>query len=263
MRPLLRSLRPTALPALALHFLNQSVFRATGKTWFPTIPVALHSGTIRLSPGGNDGLNFWIEVAQTHSYDSLIEPLRRGHWLIDCGANTGAVSVQYLRQCPQARGLALEPHPATFPKLCANLEANGLTGRVTPMNRAVGASDGQLAFTISEHSSMGFATTDGVDIALGKRTEITVPVVSLDSLVASLTDAPEWFALKIDVEGHELRVLEGASRALRRASHVVMEAHSGQLREACARVLREQGFVVRSDKGLLCADNPAAGLARA
>lgn len=253
---LIRRAGVRSLPVLGLHVLNKCLAKATGKTLAQSVMLRLPSGRVGLTPGGQDGLGFWLEVERSGIYDSLEAPLRAGHCLIDCGANTGAVCVRYLNRIPGAKAVALEPHPETFKKLCRNLRANELTSRITALNQAAGEADGTVEFTVSEHSSMGFVAGDGIDVAQGKRTTIPVPVTSLNSVVESMPALAGPLALKIDVEGYELQVLRGATRLFHRTSHIVLEAHSQPLIEACSALLTGHGFAVRGREAMVYADNP-------
>lgn len=62
----------------------------------------------------------------------------------------------------------------------------------------------------------------------------------LDSLVAALKPMPPYL-LKIDVDGHEIPILQGATEALKQASVVVMEVTAATLIPR-GQVLTQQGF---------------------
>lgn len=257
MMELVRSCPLSSLPALLRHWLNRTLFRRAGRGLWPQVPLRLRWGIITLSPEGNDGLHFWLEVDRTGAYDILAKPVALGHWLVDCGANTGAVCVRYLRGVAGARGVALEPHPGSYQRLCRNLAANGLAHAVLAFNQAVGEADGSLPFTLSEGSSMGFVAGEGLDVALGRRTHGAVRAVRLDTLLENLPGPPAKIALKIDVEGYELHVLRGATRSLARTSHVVIETHSAALLAGCSELLRACGFELRIRGPMLYGEQPA------
>lgn len=120
--------------------------------------------------------------------------------IIDCGAYTGDTALVYLKRLGgEARVIALEPNPANFARLVATVMAEGLAGRVTPLPLAAGrgpgtariAADGAHADPRARLTEAGHA----------------VAVAALDDL---LRQGPRPGFLKIDVEGHEPDLLEGA-----------------------------------------------------
>lgn len=79
---------------------------------------------------------------------------------------------------------------------------------------AAGATAGELALNI--HADPSHSTA----LARPSVEQRTVPVVTLDSL---WRDKPGPILLKIDTEGQELRVLDGATQILRQADMVMLE----------------------------------------
>ena len=135
-----------------------------------------------------------------------------GDTVIEVGSNIGVHTV------PLAHALgvdgtliALEPQPAIYRVLCANLALNGLY-RVHPYMLGAGATDhdmsvqdGADAFGL-EHNSGGISlnsTGDGLQ----------VKVVRIDELAKGLGRID---LIKIDVEGMELEVIKGATETIRK-----------------------------------------------
>src|SRR5262249_17858089 len=138
--------------------------------------------------------------------------LRSGDVVVDVGANvglytlTGAVGVG-----PKGKVYAIEPNPRIAGYLAGNVELNGCN-QVTIFNLAVGESDGTLALTDTGQDDQNRI----VDGARGA----PVRVVRLDSL--PIRDA-EIALLKVDVEGYEKFVLDGASGLLPRVQCAFVE----------------------------------------
>jgi hypothetical protein len=92
--------------------------------------------------------------------------------------------------------------------------------------------------------------------------EARVTTVSLDDVVARCTEGEAIRLLKIDAEGAEGEILEGASSStLSRIDQMVVEYHDSlvpQVRERCCAVLERAGFqyvarAITPDSGLLYA----------
>jgi FkbM family methyltransferase len=100
---------------------------------------------------------------------------------------------------------AIEPNPDNFRCLTQNVEANGVAGRCRLVHAAIGASPGRGRSIPAQPDNSGMARMLADE---GGEIEVT----TLDRLIPE--GAPVDL-LKIDVEGWELQVLEGAGRILR------------------------------------------------
>lgn len=143
----------------------------------------------------------------------VLDLLGPGDVLFDVGANLGVYSV-LATAVDGATAVAFEPNRRSQERLRENLELNDVTGRVTVVPSAVGAQRGTVSFT-TELDAMNRIVTDPAS-AEGAALE-TVELVSLDEWCAEHGD-PSPAVVKIDVEGHELDVLRGASALFERCS---------------------------------------------
>lgn len=140
--------------------------------------------------------------------------LRPSDHFIDVGANIGSYTI--LAAEAGADVSAFEPAPAAFAALQDNVRVNGRAEQVVLFNAGVGAAPGSVQMTVN------LDTTNHV-VADGEQADaITAPVVTLDDVIDR---GPT--AIKIDVEGFERWVIEGARKTL---SHpnllgVVMEVN--------------------------------------
>ena len=137
----------------------------------------------------------------------LLHLLRPTDLFCDVGANVGSFTV-LASAARGARSMAFEPVEATFADLNANVVVNKIEHLVRTSRLAIGREPGELRFTTTQD------TTNHV--AHGNDTE-ALQVVHVDSLDRQLADeAPT--VLKIDVEGWEQEVLNGAGSTLAKAS---------------------------------------------
>lgn len=128
--------------------------------------------------------------------------------VVDAGANIGNHSVFFGLICGVDRVHAFEPMRVAFANLVRNLDLNGLAN-VTAHNKAVGASDGHadlLRYTAQN--------TGGTMLDLDQPGRY--PVTTIDALALDRLDL-----LKIDVEGAQHAVLDGAADTLARCRPLV------------------------------------------
>lgn len=150
----------------------------------------------------------------------------RGGVVIDVGAYTGLYAILAARYGSQV--LALEPNPAAYERLLENVAANGVS--VDCRQAAASNRTGTARFVCRP----GLALTSAGRIAAGTG----VPTLRLDEL--ALEDVR---AIKIDTEGHEQQVIEGAAATIARCRPLLItEALSPAARAAQQRLLEPMGY---------------------
>jgi FkbM family methyltransferase len=137
--------------------------------------------------------------------------------VFDIGANLGFYSVLFAQQTgPQGRVVAFEPARRIFSKLRATIAKNGLD-QVIPLNLACGSAsvDGVLRQVSRSTGNASLVGGDAGNASLvgGDAGGEAVPVRPLDEIPEALGHPPQL--VKIDVEGFESEVLEGAQSILR------------------------------------------------
>jgi FkbM family methyltransferase len=158
-----------------------------------------------------------------------------GWTVVDAGANSGVFAVRAARL--GARVLAFEPNPDCCRWLRRSTVANGLESSVSVFECALGSH----AETGSLDVSQG---TLGARVRAGAATG-NFPMISirrLDDVIGQL-DVERVDLLKLDVEGHELEVLEGAPATLDIVDRVVLEYHSHGLLEDCTNLLERHSLL--------------------
>lgn len=144
------------------------------------------------------------EAGTLHMLQKLLRP---GDTFIDVGANIGLMSV-LAATCvgPQGQVYAFEPEPDTFSLLQRNIGLNELTN-VVMTNKGLGSQTGAAKIYSNRHDNRGMASF------LKNQPEATavtdVPVITLDAFVEA-QQIERVHVIKIDVEGWELAVLQGA-----------------------------------------------------
>jgi FkbM family methyltransferase len=154
--------------------------------------------------------------------------------VVDVGAQVGAVTVLCARRFAAARVIAFEPSRHNFALASANVASNRCTGVVLHPT-AVAARSGDTVLFLNRTATHSLRQPT--------RRRETVQAVSLDG---ALRDEPVIDLLKIDVEGAELGVLDGARVTMERTRRIAIETHAELMSgpEDVAAVLAAAGFTV-------------------
>jgi FkbM family methyltransferase len=165
---------------------------------------------------------------------------------IDVGANVGLIAIPLaLAVGPLGRVVAVEPLPENVERLERNIRRNNLDN-VTVVAAAAGPDDGELELNVA--ADPAFASAGAVTKYRATGT-LTVPCRRLDSLWRELGH-PQVALVKIDVEGAELGVLDGAVELLHASRPVVLvEADIGEAADAVASHLESAGYVEATPAG--------------
>ena len=152
--------------------------------------------------------------------------LKPGMAVFDIGANIGYYALMELGLIgPEDRMLCIEPSPSNVELLRRNLELNGVSDRVTVVSGAVSDSVGTRPIHISTQSNLNtFHAEGGGELHLSGKT-IEVDTFTVPALAAEY-GAPDL--IRMDVEGHEVEVLNGmrpAVEAGEMAPMVIFETH--------------------------------------
>ena len=152
--------------------------------------------------------------------------LRPGDVVVEAGANFGTHTVAMAQMVGESgRVLAFEPQRLVFQAMVANVALNALTN-VATCHAALGAAPGNIKVPVlnpAKGHNFGGCSVNGHDNGE------TLAVLTIDSLTLS-----RCRLLKIDVEGMECEVLEGARDTIARCRPVLYvendrKAHSEQL----------------------------------
>jgi FkbM family methyltransferase len=148
-----------------------------------------------LSRGMSGGTaNWYCGLGEPAEMAFVLHALRPGELFLDVGANLGSFTL--LAAAAGAEIISIEPVPETYVHLIANIRLNGLS-QCTPLNCGVSNQPGYLTFTLGR-DCQNRVIEDGPGV--------TLPVDTIDNICAARVPT----VMKIDVEGHEPKVLEGA-----------------------------------------------------
>jgi FkbM family methyltransferase len=158
-----------------------------------------------------------VERDQALTRRLLQEAIGRTSNCVDVGAHTGEFLAEFTTRAPDGRHTAVEALPSYAAALVARFPG------VTVHHCAVGNRAGRAAFRHAVDTP-GWSGLEAQPYPGGSRVELLdVPLARLDDLIPA--EQPVHF-LKVDVEGGELGVFEGARRILLRWRPVVLFEHA-------------------------------------
>lgn len=167
--------------------------------------------------------------------------IRNDDVVVDVGAHIGRYTLIAARK--GAKVIAIEPDPSNFALLRTNVIANRLSN-VVLVPQAMTSRPKTLWLSLADSTNTGTSSVgpDGItdpSHVRGRR-EVQVRGETLDRLVESLKlDRIDW--LKIDVEGHEVAVLEGGGIALGITRRLALEV-SDRTIDRCMQIVEARGF---------------------
>jgi FkbM family methyltransferase len=142
--------------------------------------------------------------------------------LIDVGANLGLVAIPVLERTGSI-GIAFEPEPKNFAYLERNVARHGLGSRLELRQTACYSEPARLPMLLSDTNLGDHRLQRGVaaDASADKHV-IEVRAERLDDALRG-RDLPRPIVLKVDAQGSEVCVFEGATETLARADYVITE----------------------------------------
>jgi FkbM family methyltransferase len=179
---------------------------------------------LSLIPGIADSLSaYWYhDIPDYEEMCFALHLLRPGEMMVDVGANQGGWTLTIA-----ASGVSVvcfEPVPKTAARLAANIRSNpAAIGDLIEVHAvALGEAVGTIPFTAEldagNHRIPMVTDNIGGDACSSSVGQIDVPMTTADAALAGRTPV----LIKIDVEGEELAVLNGARQVLARSGLVAV-----------------------------------------
>jgi FkbM family methyltransferase len=213
----------------------------------PAPSLRFRNGLVFYSGPGDSAGFLFFEVFANGCYRRGLPAALNGD-VVDIGANIGAFTLDAATRYPAATMHAYEPDPRTCDVLRRNVEVNGLASRVRIWNEAVAGEIGTLRLWRGDGSVVASA-----HLPQHLRGEACdVPAVTLQTVLSRT--AGRIAVLKMDCEGAEADILEGAEPALDAVDFIVAEYHPALVPEVVPRLRRalQRSFDVTFEHGQRC-----------
>lgn len=209
----------------------------------------------------NAGFGVGFQLMNTSSYDqpevSLTLDLLRarrsdygdGVVAIDCGANIGVHTIEWARcMAGWGRVYSFEPQEKIYYALAGNIALNNCFN-VTARMAAVGAKCGTLALPEVNYcvpSSFGSLELNPGDTNeyIGQNIDYDRAKQQIDLLTVDSLDLPRIDLIKIDVEGMELEVLQGAQQSISRTKPQLLVEVIKSDEKAITQLLDSAGYSI-------------------
>jgi FkbM family methyltransferase len=216
----LRAITPDLLKTL--YRKSRIAIRTVTHAFDPTMSCRVRDKVIRL------GVSSELERYRAESYSSkepetldwLEENLKDGDVFMDVGANIGLYSLYAATLRSHAQIYAFEPEAHNFFRLCRNILLNGATN-ITPCNFPLSDCETFDLFYVGDRQAGAALHSFGRLSEFRRGPECVLLrqgaiAVTLDALVGRY-GLPQPALLKVDVDGLEEKILNGAEAVLKSA----------------------------------------------
>jgi len=195
------------------------------------------------------GLKYYAKLQDSWRFNKPFEPLTHKFLMrnaeesdifLDIGAHVGIYSIKLASKVSKV--IALEPEPKNYGFLYKNVFANNLRSKVIPLPIAASDKDGYSDLCVK--ISSGAHTLED---SLNCRRKVKIITLRVDTLLRILK-IDNVDIVKIDVEGHETRVINGMYRLLSSNSPRVLVIEISKKNLYLLKMLVELGYnVVKLD----------------
>ncbi|NLX24733.1 MAG: FkbM family methyltransferase [Lentisphaerae bacterium] len=210
-------------------------------------------GTIRRCT--RHGIHFELDISTYHGWmiyyrrsgnRRVSDLVNRGDTVMDVGANIGEVTLLCAQKTgPDGLVIAFEPNPATFAQLSKMLALNPGLNCVL-VNQALGSMTGPVTMVQPDNRNPGTCTIAS-STTPGKALSANIPLTTLDQYIEE-HPISRLNLIKLDVEGYELNVLQGAEKTISRYRPVLVielvDSHQKRHGHSAADIVK---FVLQHD----------------
>lgn len=182
--------------------------------------------------------------------DTFLSWLKPASVFYDLGANAGYFTLMANRVITEGKIYSFEPSPAARQLFEEHLKLNSAkitADNISLLPFAISDAEKQIEFSDSNIQKEGNTYIKGSPIFSGTENKITVQCYSVDGLQQQGFERPD--VMKIDVEGAEYDVLQGAVNTLQRYKPCILlathDCHLPGVQEKCVQLLKQLGYIVK------------------
>ncbi|MFT3683448.1 MAG: FkbM family methyltransferase [Phycisphaerales bacterium] len=163
----------------------------------------------------------WVAHPKPYIIQTMNQYVAKGGVAMDIGANLGQWAVHMSNHVGK-QGLihAFEPVPNFMTVFRKTMEDLGAAHNIRFHQLALSDQQGEMSFVTHDKDGKYLAGEAHI-CKPGEKGDMTVPVVTLDSLLPTLERVNEIRFLKVDVEGAELMLFKGGQQFLRQLRPVI------------------------------------------
>ncbi len=207
---------------------RQTYFHRSGRPYYPLDNgwglTSLDTGALFFVNTEDRNITPWIIMGgmwEPNVGRVLIDYAKPGMTVLDIGAHFGYYTVKLAMKVGSSGTLfAFEPNPEVSAVCLENIKINGLAGMTALHQLALGDASGNAILTRS-HSNMASANLVGdqdADFSVGVKVERLDDILNANVIVD---------LIKLDAEGYEKRILDGARAVLERSPNCAIMIELG------------------------------------
>ncbi|MBU4376663.1 MAG: FkbM family methyltransferase [Candidatus Omnitrophica bacterium] len=181
----------------------------------------------------NDTNFQWLNVVNYGGFEAVLlfeKYLRPGDIYIDIGANYGYMAINAKRLVgDKGVVIAIEPEPRALDLLKFNADMNNC--KINIIQKVISNSEGESNFNVATETGLSrLDNSKNSTFGMILQEKIIVQKTTLDKVVTDLIPNKDVRLIKIDVEGHELKILQGVSQLItKRKTLFMLEINHGAL----------------------------------
>jgi FkbM family methyltransferase len=177
----------------------------------------------------------YYETGLTSQFHEILKDKPKG-LVVDVGMNIGWFTL--LSRAMGQNVVGFDPNPIMHSRVCESLHLNKWMEDGSVILYSYGLGNEEATLNLTTGKNPGGSSFDATRLAKKFRRQISVPVTTLDTVALQLN----WIVankrrlpihlLKVDVEGHELFVFQGARQLLQSNAieNIIMESSAKDLR---------------------------------
>lgn len=203
------------------------------------VPIKPGSKLKLVLPPNDHFIGNLLGIHEEHIYAAVTQSLRPGAVYVDIGANLGCFCVLAADAVgPKGRIYAFEPNRDNFRLLQRNKRSIGSNAKMETYKAGLSSKTGTAELSLGPHS-----TYHSLEKTFEHGETETVKITTVDHW-AKAKQIDRIDLMKIDVEGHELSVLEGGKETLGRGivRALVLECRDKKIRDAVPSLCKQYGF---------------------